>query len=197
MTRWITRALCLPGVIILQLLFTAGYAQGNDLGQILTDKTAEGADVAALKAETNSFKTLEKGIALSLAMCAGVKNCKPNVNQDELEEIIKTLDARIGSIGQRYEDSGDKNLEGILLAYHNAKQNYSKYLDKLKTIVPEEKKTTADLFGQSDLFSKPATTAAKPDPFAIFNDVNEKIEDDTGDSETTKSGAAKQDQSQK
>lgn len=197
MNRQISRVLCLSGLFLLQSLFTFGYAQDNDLGKFMSDKSAKAADVAKLKAETNSFKTLEQGVALSLAMCNGVKNCKPNVNRDELEEIIKTLDSRIGSIGQRYEDSGNKDLEGILLAYHNAKQNYSKYLDTLKTIVPEEKKTAADLFGKSNLFSKPAASTATPAPFAMFNDVNEKIEDDSGDKDVKKTRPTKQDQSQK
>ena len=175
--KLIFRIVYLSGLIILPSYFSYCLAQ-EDLGEILPDNIAKGADVSALEAEANSFNTIKKGVALSLAMCDGIDLCKPNVNRDELEKIISTLDERIGSIGQRYEESGNKDLEGVLLSYSTAKQDYSKYLDKLNTIVPQESSSTGDLFGQSDLFSGFDTPATGASPYDIFNDTNEDIKDD-------------------
>ena len=172
--KYLARILYLVGLVFLQSLFNYCLAQ-EDLGKILPDKAVQGADASALQAEANSFNTMKKGVALSLAMCEGIKQCKPDVNRDELEKIISMLDERIGSVGQRYEQTGNKDLEGVLLTYHDAKESYSKYLDKLNIIVPEEKSSTEDLFGQGDLFGAPAAS----NPYSIFNDSNQEIKDDT------------------
>lgn len=176
--KYISRIACVTACVVLPSLINNCLAQ-EDLGEILSNDVAQGADVSALKAEANSFNTIKKGVALSLAMCDGIDLCKPNVNRDELQEIISTLDERIGSIGQRYEETGNKDLEGVLLAYANAKDDYARYLDKLNTIVPEESNATEDLFGQSDLFGGFGGPAAGSSPFDIFEDAGEEIKDDS------------------
>jgi len=183
----------LSGLIILTSLVNYCLAQ-EDLGEILPTDVAQGADVSALQAEAKSFNTIKQGVALSLAMCEGNDLCKPNVRRDELNEIISTLNERISSIGQRYEESGDKDLEGVLLAYSSAKDDYSKYLDKLNTMVPEEANATEDLFGQTDLFGGFDGPATGADPFAVFNDADEEIKDDVDETDDT--GAAAKEQSQ-
>ena len=187
----IFRILCLSGLIILPTYFSYCLAQ-EDLGEILPDKVASGADVSALQAEANSFNTIKKGVALSLAMCDGIDLCKPNVNRDELEKIISTLDERIGSIGQRYEESGNKDLEGVLLAYSNAKDDYTKYLDKLNKIVPPETSSSDDLFGQSDLFSSFTTSTTGSSPYNVLDDANDELQDDA-DTPVDSGAAAKPD----
>ena len=186
-----SRIYCPTGLLILTSLFN--YCLAQDAGEILATDVAQGADVSALQAEAKSFNTIKQGVALSLAMCEGNDLCKPNVNRDELNEIISTLNERISSIGQRYEETGNKDLEGVLLAYSSAKDDYSKYLDKLNTMVPEESNTTEDLFGSTDLFGGFGTPASV-DPFAIFNDAGDEIKDDVDQSDDT--GAAAQGQSQ-
>ncbi|MBF8270288.1 MAG: hypothetical protein HW386_1997 [Gammaproteobacteria bacterium] len=171
--------------LIMQALFNYCLAQGG-LGEILPDDIAENAEVSVLEAEANVFNTIKKGIALSLAMCEGVEQCAPTVNRVELEQIITTLDARIGNLGQRYEQSGDTALEGLLVAYADARDGYTQYLEKLATIVVEEPEEPANLFG-SDFFGG-AGTAQDPDrEFAIFNDVDQELQDDEelGEEETT------------
>lgn len=170
------RIVCLSACVILPSFSNYCLAQ-EDLGEILSNDVARGADVSALQAEANSFNTIKKGVALSLAMCEGNDLCKPNVKRHELEEIISTLDERIGSIGERYGESGNKDLEGVLLAYSSAKDDYARYLDKLNTMVPEEEDSTEDLFGQSDLFSG-FGTPAQTSQFDIFKDAGEEIKDD-------------------
>lgn len=174
----IFRVIYLCGLIILPSYFQYCLAQ-EALGEILPDKIASGADVSVLQAEANSFNAIKKGVALSLAMCDGVDSCKPNVNRDELKQIISTLDERIGSIGERYEKSGDKDLEGVILAYSNAKDDYTKYLDKLNTIVPPEQDSNGELFGQSDLFSGFNASGTGSSPLDILNDANQELKDDT------------------
>ena len=162
--------------MILQLFFNYCQAQ-TGLGEILPDDIAESADVSVLEAEANVFNTIKKGVALSLAMCEGVEQCAPTVNKTELEQIISTLDARIGFLGQRYEQSGDAALEGVLVAYAEARDSYTQYLEKLGTIVVEEPEEPANLFG-SDFFGGGGSATEGNREFAIFNDIDEELQDD-------------------
>lgn len=162
--------------LILQSMFNYCLAQAG-LGEILPDDIAESADISVLEAEANVFNTIKKGVALSLAMCEGVEQCSPTVNRAELEQIISTLDTRIGNLGQRYEQSGETALEGVLVAYADARDSYTQYLEKLGTIVVEEPEEPANLFG-SDFFGGAGSATDVNREFAIFNDIDEELQDD-------------------
>jgi len=156
-------------------LMNAGHAEGK-LGEILPDDIAAKADASALVAEAQVFNTIKKGVTLSLAMCTGVEKCKPTVNRAELEHIITTLKTRIDNITQRYEQSKDSDLEGLLISYADARDSYTKDLDKLGTIVPEEPVETTNIFGAG----LGGNAGAE---YSIFNDADTDLQDDddTGD----------------
>lgn len=161
------------------LIANNSFAQ-NRLGEILDDEIASGADLIALEQEARSLNTIKKGIALSLAMCEGIELCTPNVNRDELEQFINTINTRIDSLSQRMGESDNTEIEPVLIAYADARESYSEYLDKLGTMVVEED-TTDDLFGQDDFFStirqqRPTKTLRQFQE--LFNDVDEEILDD-------------------
>ena len=177
MKRLITIRRLVAICMVLQPLFNYCQAQTR-LGEILPDDIAETADASVLEAEATVFNTIKKGVALSLAMCEGVEQCSPTVNRAELEQIISTLDARISNLGQRYEQSGDKGLEGVLVAYADARDSYTQYLEKLSTMVVEEPADAADLFGGSDFFGGEGRGTDIDSEFAIFNDVDEDLQDD-------------------
>jgi hypothetical protein len=179
------------GVIILCSAANFCLAQGG-LGEILPDDIAQSADASVLEAEANLFNIIKNGVALSIALCEGVEQCTPSVNRAELEQIISTLDARIDNLGQRYEASGDATLEGVLVAYADARDSYTQYLEKLSTMVVEEPEEAVDLFGSGDFFGGAADMSRE---FEIFNDVDENLTDDVDveeplESESVSEGAA-------
>lgn len=146
-------------------------------GEILDDEIAAGADISVLEAEANSFNTINKGIALSLALCEGIDLCSPTVNRDELERFINALDARIGSLSQRYEESENAELEGVIVAYADARESYTKHLEKLGTIVVDDTSSSDDLFSEDDFFGGAGTRAVNQFD-TLFNDADEELFDD-------------------
>ena len=169
-------------------LMNAGHAEGK-LGEILPDDIAAKADASALVAEAQVFNTIKKGVALSLAMCTGVDKCKPTVNRAELEHIITTLKTRIDNITQRYEQSKDTDLEGLLVTYADARDSYTKDLDKLGTIVPEEPVESTNIFS-TGLGGSAGADFNKQ--YSIFNDTDTDLQDDddTGDENSNDAGQA-------
>lgn len=148
--------ICVTG-LLLNLVHTTSYAR------ILTSDEVSQADTQALIAETDVFRAIGMGIALSLANCEGVENCNPSVNQEELKQLLDALDNRISHL-QGVLESGEiseEQLNQILTAYVDEREKYLRYLDQLGTISPVE-----DAIVEEESFS--------PD---IFSDVDEEVED--------------------
>ena len=101
------------------------------IGDILKDDAVAKADDSVLAAEAGVFDTLREGIAVSVARCEA-ENCTPDVSKDELELLIKKLNDRISVLTSRYQESGDKQLENILLSYATSRDSYNGFLSKLK-----------------------------------------------------------------
>lgn len=168
----------LPGFILSQLVGNYCLAQSG-MGEILDNEIAADADLSVLEAEAKSIDTISKGIALSLAVCEGIDLCTPNVNRAELRQFIDALDARIGSLTQRYETSDSTELENVLIAYADAKENYSQYLDKLGTMVVEEESPSGGLFGDDDFLQDfGAPRGVDPEIEALFSNDDEVLLDD-------------------
>lgn len=127
-------------ILLITLIFVAALnANGAALGDILKDDSVASADAAALAAEAGVFDTLREGIAIEVARCAA-EQCVPDVSRDELELLIKKLNNRISVISGRYQESGDKQLESILLSYATSRDSYNGFLDTLGTADSDEQK---------------------------------------------------------
>ena len=126
--------------IILTIVFLLAIAvevQAAATGDILTDDAVANADDAALAAEAGTFDTLRQGIAISLARCEA-EHCVPSVSKGELDRLIKKLNSRISVLSTRYQESGDKQLESILLSYASSRDSYNGFLEKLNALAPAE-----------------------------------------------------------
>ena len=146
------------------------------MGEILKDDIAPTADAAVLMAEANLFDTIGKGIALSFAQCEGIDICMPAVNRDELERIISTLDTRIGSLSERHEETGEVELEAILIAYTDARESYAQYIDKLATFsVAEDLTEPEDVFADDELLGEDDEESASDEAFDVFQDLDEEL----------------------
>lgn len=75
------------------------------------------------------------GIALSIAQCEGIDLCSFTVEEDEIQELINTLNARIDSLILRQEEAEDPvGFDKVLTAYVSERDNYTSHLEKLKSI---------------------------------------------------------------
>lgn len=124
-------------LFIAVLLAASVNTMAATTGDFLNDDSVAKADDSALAAEAGVFNTVSQGIAVSLARCAA-EHCVPDVTKDELELLISKLNDRIGVLTSRFQESGDKQLEKILLSYASSRDSYNGYLDKLKDIAPAE-----------------------------------------------------------
>lgn len=155
-------------VIMFLNVMTTG-AGAATMGEILKDDIAPAADAVVLMAEANLFDTIGKGIALSIAQCEGIDNCTPAVNRNELEIIISTLDTRISSLSERHEETGETELEAILIAYANARESYVQYIDKLATFsVAEDLTEPVDVFADDE-------ESVSDEAFDVFRDLDEEL----------------------
>ena len=131
-------------VLAWPLAFAApAFAQTDAGPSIITDKELDKADVATLQAEADLLETIRKGIALTLALCESGKPCTPSVNRDELHRIIDKVGKRIDVLTARHSETNDAALEPVMLAYVDVRDNYTKVLDELSKLVPQEQEDAA------------------------------------------------------
>ncbi len=169
------KRLTLNYCFILLLLQVTGGVGAAPQGEILSDEIAPSADTSVLMAEANLFETIRKGIALAIAQCEGIDICVPDANRVEVERIIGTLDTRISSLSQRHEDTGDVELEAILIAYADARDGYSKFVEKLGTISTEDEEAgLGDDFGDDFLGEDVGEAAGVDEQFEVFRDFDDE-----------------------
>jgi len=104
-------------------------------GNILANEEANAADAATLANEAGVFGSIRMGIALSMAQCEGSADCSPSVNEDELKQLIQTLDTRIDVLTLRQEEAVDpEGFDEILALYVNERDQYAHFMEKLGTL---------------------------------------------------------------
>jgi len=168
---------CIAGFIF-SLIQTAALAR------ILTSDEVSQADTQALIAESDVFKAIGMGIALSIANCEGENDCKPSVNQDELKQLLQAIDNRIAHI-QGIVDSeeiSEDDLNEILTAYVDERENYLRYLNQLGDVSPEIDEEFAEEIvieeeKQEQEQEKSVLIDAEID-FSIFEDADIDFEDE-------------------
>lgn len=107
------------------------FALAAEAAEYLSDDKILEATVADLAAETSLFKTLQQGIALSLAACESGESCQPAVNRDELVGMITSLNLRIENLSQRFDEQNEKELAEILISYSEIRDACNGYLAQL------------------------------------------------------------------
>jgi len=164
---------CIAGFIF-SLIQTAALAR------ILTSDEVSQADTQALIAETDVFKAIGMGIALSLAQCEGIENCKPSVDQDELKQLLQALDNRIAHIQNivNNEEISEENLNEILTAYVDERENYLRYLDQLGVVSPEIEEEFVEEIVVEEEKEESVLIDAEID-FSIFEDTDDELFDDS------------------
>ena len=156
------------------------------IGGIMNAEEAGQADTAALTTEAGVFKSIGMGIVLSIAQCEGYEGCTPAVNAGEIDQLIKALDDRINGLVVRQQEN-EEDLNEVLTAYVNERENYLRYKDELGAITGEigaEEEITEEeaLTGEEEVIEGPAEeVTATPEEFSVFEDVDESLEEESGD----------------
>ena len=159
--------------------FLLGLVHTSLFARILTSDEVSQADTQALVAETDVFKAIGMGIALSLANCEGVEDCIPSVNHEELKQLLDALDNRIAHIQEivnSEEEISEEQLNQILTAYVDEREKYLRYLDQLGTISPVEEVVTEEESLNADIFSD---VDEEVEDYSVFEDTDSDILDET------------------
>ena len=150
-------------------------------GRILDKVEAEQADTAAFAAEAEIFKSIGLSIALSLAQCSSQQDCKPAVDESELDTLLDNIDDRINRLVAKQQD-GKEDYTELLTAYVNEKENFQKYKDELGSLsAPAEETATAPAEEEPFAEEKPAATTTEATPpkkatdYSVFEDVGEAL----------------------
>jgi hypothetical protein len=133
------------------------------------------ADISTLLEDTKTFNTIGMGIALSIAECHGKDICEPNVDEDEIGQLIETLDQRIEGVVSRQQNN-EEELTPVITAYVDTKEKYADYLAKLSEISKPEPEVPQEEFVEEDIFTD--EDALTEDEYSAFDDFEEDLEDD-------------------
>lgn len=149
------------------ILFLVPALGFSATGRILDDTEASLADVTALTAEAELFKSIGMGIALAIYQCAEESACRPHVSKDELGHLLNTLDKRITDLATR-EQEQQGTFTDVITVYVNHREEYLRYQSELSKYPDDEVLAEGDVFGAS---SAPGVD------LSIFSDVDAPLED--------------------
>jgi hypothetical protein len=158
----------------------------NVPGAILNKEEVDKADLNLLQNETTVFKSISMGIALSLAQCEGLDLCSLTVDENEIKQLITTLDDRINTLILKQEEADDPvAFDKVLTAYVNERESYESHLKKLKDITGttnSESDLLDDSFGiDSEVDDFPVDAAKNEELLDYLNDLeafDDELEDD-------------------
>ncbi len=183
-THFLTSSLVLTGLMMAGPLSQA---------RILADDEAAQAATTILQSEARLFSSIRMGIALSMAQCEGRELCSPNVNSEEVQRLLQTLDTRIEDLTLKQESVEDPEaFQEVLSLYVEERDNYSSVLEKLgpieddidavgieEEVVDFENAELEETLSEDDLFTdEAADTAITDDTLEFFEDSDEELLDD-------------------
>lgn len=168
----------LSAAVFTALPYTAAAAEGRILDKV----EAEQADTAAFAAEAEIFKSIGLSIALSIAQCSSQQDCKPAVDDSELDTLLDNIDDRINRLVAKQQD-GKEDYTELLTAYVNEKENFQKYKDKLDALSAPAEETVTAPPAEEEPFAeeKPEATTTEATPpkkatdYSVFEDVGEAL----------------------
>lgn len=166
-----------PYVIIVCLIAINSSVNAATSG-ILNNEDVAVADVSVLREEAMLFETIKQGVVLMISDCELAKPCSLNVTQDELRQLITKLESRITMLAIRRSESGEKDLEEILLSYVDARDGYNKMLDKLIALSQMDENKSEEA-GKEDIFNDvEENTKGAKNKKDLYNDLFDDVDED-------------------
>ena len=93
-------------------------------------------DVGLFEEELTLFGQIGTGIALSLAQCEEQEGCAPNVSENELNNLIEQLEARLSELERRLAEEAEPNvratLEELIDGYNKELKGFREYHQQLQ-----------------------------------------------------------------
>ena len=88
-------------------------------------------DVGLFEEELTLYGQIGNGIGLALAQCEEQEGCAPNVTEEELNNIISSLEARVVELQRRLVDTTNEDsrseLEELIRGFSQELQNFLDY----------------------------------------------------------------------
>jgi len=156
---------------LLQLTFLLLVCTGSD-ARILEASNVPAADIASLQEDVSVFATIQEGVVLSVAECELSEECEPVISKHEIEQIISTIEDRVTSLSARYLDSGDPELEDVLIGYAETRDRYQEILEKMEEM-PQFYEEEED---ENDAMQ--LTGGVPPELYDLLYDADEELMDD-------------------
>jgi hypothetical protein len=107
-------------------------------------------DVSLFEEDLALYGTIGQGIALTLEQCEEIEGCAPDVTEEELNQLIEGLQARITELERRLGDpehaSDHEQIEELLAGYRKELDNFQGYLKQLQEYYAAEEE--AEDFGE-------------------------------------------------
>jgi hypothetical protein len=165
-----TGGITIPGASSIGAIVLSGLTQQVTATQAILASNLIGLqqigfiDTSLFEEELSLYGVIGRGIALALAQCEELEGCAPNVTDEELSQLIASIEGRIVELEQRLaetENEADKaTLEELLAGFRQELENYLSYRDQLAeyTSGEDEEDLGEDSFGEEA--PAPADTVA-------------------------------------
>lgn len=137
-------------------------------------------DTGLFEQDLTLFGQIGTGIALALAQCEEIEGCAPNVTEEELDEFIAQIEARLEELIRRAAEartpSEKEKLEELIAGFQKELENFMKYREELREYlaVGEDEDFDEDL-GDEDFGVTPDANAIKK-LAKILESVNARIQ---------------------
>jgi hypothetical protein len=128
--------------------------QQLSFGQLIGLQQLAFIDVGLFEEDLQLFGIIGQGVALALAQCEEVEGCAPDVSEDELNQLIEQLAARVAELERRIaeatSDAEKQKLQTLLDGYRRELENFRNYQRQLKEYysAPSEEDAGGDEFGE-------------------------------------------------
>jgi hypothetical protein len=143
-------------------------------------------DTGLFEEELTLYGVIGNGIALALAQCEEVEGCAPNVTEEELDELIAGLEARIAELEKRLAEAtgaGERALlEELIAGYRAELEDFKRYRVELKEFFAEDEEEEDfeedfdEDFGEEELPVTPPDSSEVERLADILNTVKARIE---------------------
>jgi hypothetical protein len=124
-------------------------------------------DVGLFEEELTLYGQIGTGIALALAQCEEQEGCAPNVTEDELNNLIESLEARLLELERRLAEEADSNvraeLEELIDGFNDELQDFRGYRQELQDFFSAEEEDEFEEELDEDLPDEEGLLGEQPD----------------------------------
>lgn len=167
-------------VIISSLVFALGLClSGVTAAQgVLSDEEAASATPDALMAEVTIFRNIRQAMTLSISRCESDGICDSAATEDEVQQVINALDARVEGLGQRQAAAGNSaGLADVIIAYADERGGLNRVMKR----AGDMSMPVVENIDESDIFGGEGGEAATGDGGGaeqfddMFSDEDEEL----------------------